>query len=290
METRKGTGPVKASEADMEELGSSLPEVEVPDVAPTTTEPEVEGDIGEVAKYLGEPPVKMEKLRDPPTIAYQHSPDLTDDEMTIIITGLRGHIPLYAIAAKIKCSRSWLGKKIKEDPYLAEAYQDSREAYVDNLEFQAKRLIDQGNAAMIMFGLERLGKHRGWGQTDEDENREDDSKLVIGAIPEDMLSDADKEIAEASKGVPIVDNDGKIVSSVGIGDPMKMEMELERERSGIPPAVPPTFIDGQHGDAASSVVVADSVSEAPYDDGQGDEAMMPADYVPGPWDTYVMDD
>lgn len=283
MATRKGSGPVKASEADMDELGSSLPEVEVPDSE--TTGPDVEGDIGEVAKYLGEPPVKMEKLRDPPTIAYQHSPDLTDDEMTIIIKGLRGHIPLYAIAAKIKCSRSWLGKKIKEDPYLAEAYQDSREAYVDNLEFQAKRLIDQGNAAMIMFGLERLGKHRGWGQTDEDENREDDSKLVIGAIPEEMLSDADKEIAEASQGVPIVDNDGKIVSSVGIGDPMKMEMELERERSGIPPAVPPTVVQDPNGEEQQGMVVAESVSGAPYADGQG-----AVEYVPGPWDSYVMDD
>ena len=273
----------KLSETDMSDIGVTMPDVDIPEESET---PEVEGDVGEVARYTDEPPPVMAKLKDPPPIFYNHPQDLSDKEIVIVVEGLRNHVPLYAIARKIKCSRSWLGNKIKADPYLAETFADAREAYVDNLEVQAKRLIDQGNAAMIMFGLERLGKHRGWGQTDEDENREDDSRLVIGAIPEGMLADADAEIEANSNGVPIVE-DGKIVSTVGVGDPMKMEMEQEKERSGIPPAVPPTIVPPSE-QSAEQPVEADSVSPAPYEDsGYGYGG---GEYVSGPWDNYTMDD
>lgn len=244
---------------------------------------EVEGDIGEVARYTGEPEPQKKVIGDLPDVFFKHPQTLSNEEMVIIADGLRHHIPLYAIAAKIKCGRNWLSRKIKEDEYLAEIWADSREAYIDNLEFQAKRLIDQGNPAMIMFGLERLGKSRGWGQHEEAENGEDDTKLVIGAIPEDMLSEANAEIEEKSKSVPVVDADGNLVSSIGIessvgpGDPLSMAIAQEREAAGIPPAVPPTVMPDP-GKAPGGSVDAASVSPPPYaDQGYGG-------FARGPWD------
>lgn len=131
-----------------------------------------------------------------PFAIFHHPSEFTEAEDAVIVNGLMASLPLYMIAAKLNCSRNLLSKHIKESKLLSEVWVDAQESFIDNVEWQAKRLIDSGNAAMIMFALERKGKDRGWGQKEEQEAEIDDSRIIIGEIPESEVAAADAKVKE----------------------------------------------------------------------------------------------
>ena len=131
-----------------------------------------------------------------PFAIFHHPSEFTEAEDAVIVNGLMASLPLYMIAAKLNCSRNLLSKHIKESKLLSEVLVDAQESFIDNVEWQAKRLIDSGNAAMIMFALERKGKDRGWGQKEEQEPEIDDSRIIIGEIPESEVAAADAKVKE----------------------------------------------------------------------------------------------
>lgn len=138
-----------------------------------------------------------------PFAIFHHPSEFTEAEDAVIVNGLMASLPLYMIAAKLNCSRNLLSKHIKESKLLSEVWVDAQESFIDNVEWQAKRLIDSGNAAMIMFALERKGKDRGWGQKDEQEGVLDDSRIIIGEIPESEVAAADAKVKELEKAAGV---------------------------------------------------------------------------------------
>lgn len=203
-----GGGVVEAVRKDREESGAKSPVI--PSGTPTNT--------------LGQP-----------FAIFRHTKEFTEAEDVVIVNGLLAHLPLYIIAEKLHCARHILSNHIKESPLLQKVWEDREESLLDHVEFQAKRLVDTGNPAMIMFWLERKGRSRGWAQDKIQEVAEDENRIVIGEIPENFVMDAEREIAEAKAAA-----DGKLsslelaerLSAKGeVPDPMKLavqESELQR--------------------------------------------------------------
>ena len=170
-----------------------------------------------------------------PFAIFRHSKEFTEAEDVVIVNGLLAHLPLYIIADKLHCARHILSNHIKESKLLQKVWEDREESLLDHVEFQAKRLVDSGNPAMIMFWLERKGKSRGWANDNAQEVPDDDSRIVIGEIPDNIVLDAEREIAEAKAAA-----DGKLsslevaqrLSSKGeVPNPMKLaiqEDEIQR--------------------------------------------------------------
>ena len=204
----EGSGVVEAVKRDRAESGAQDPKI--PANIPTN-------DLGQ------------------PFAIFRHSKEFTEAEDIVIVNGLLAQLPLYIIAEKLHCARHILSNHIKESKLLQKVWEDREESLLDHVEFQAKRLVDSGNPAMIMFWLERKGKSRGWVQDKIQEVPDDDNRIVIGEIPESVVMDAEREIAEAKAAA-----DGKLsslevaqrLSEKGAApDPMKMaiqESEVQR--------------------------------------------------------------
>ena len=159
---------------------------------------------------------------------------------------------------------------------LSEAWNDSKEAFVDLAEYQADRLIQAGNPAMVMFALERRGKDRGWSQQDTREVVEDDTRIVIGEIPEEDIAAAEKEIekidAKAAKKAEkaAVKTGVEVSGETGAGDPMEQAMSVE------PQIQPP------QQNHTPQLRPNSQSPEQPQQSTQYDQ--------PTPWDTPGMDD
>ena len=172
-----------------------------------------------------------------PFAIFHHPSEFTEAEDAVIVNGLMASLPLYMIAAKLNCSRNLLSKHIKESKLLSEVWVDAQESFIDNVEWQAKRLIDSGNAAMIMFALERKGKDRGWGQKDEQEVELDDSRIIIGEIPEAEVEAADAKVKELEKaagvdGASSPEGSAQVAGAAGSA--------VDREHAPAVPASAPT--------------------------------------------------
>lgn len=144
-------------------------------------------------KGKGEEMVQMERR---PNGLFNHPSDFTQEEDENIAKGLMAHLPLYVMAAKMNCCKRTLSNHIKETPWLAELLQQRDENILETAEYQAYRLADAGNPSMIMFILERKGKHRGWGVQDEGEGGDEEGGILMGLIPEEEIEDNAKHVAE----------------------------------------------------------------------------------------------
>ena len=217
-----------------------------------------------------------------PFALYKHPSEFTEQEDAVIVNGLLAQLPLYMIAEKLKCSRTLLSNHIKESKLLSQVAVDRNESFLDRVEWSALKLIESGNPAMIMFALERKGKDRGWGQNPVSEDDMDDTRIVIGEIPEDEVEAAEKKVKEieASEGVSGAGAsstpshaDGKAEDSErgGAGGasaklPSPMEMALMEE------AAKKAEEEAQRERDANTVNIPAEdvhVEPAPWDDGYG---------------------
>lgn len=163
----------------------------------------------------GDEMVQMERR---PEGIFNHPSDFTQAEDENIAKGLLAHLPLYVMATKMNCCKRVLSKHIKETPWLAELLQQRDENILETAEYQAYRLADAGNPSMIMFILERKGKHRGWGVQDEEMESGDDGGILMGLIPDEAIEDNAKHVEElhaqdmAERGVGVDDGGASSVS------------------------------------------------------------------------------
>ena len=75
---------------------------------------------------------------------------------------------LYAHAAKqLGISKQAIHKRIKNDPQIAEAYEDACEETLDLAEHELIKLIKAGNIRAIIFYLKMKGKKRGYTEKSE---------------------------------------------------------------------------------------------------------------------------
>ena len=193
-----------------------------------------------------------------PFAIFRHSSEFTEQEDAVIAHGLLAQLPVYIIADKLGCSRQLLARHIQESKLLSQVWVDRKESFLDNVEWQARKLIDSGNPAMIMFALQTIGKDRGWGQNQAADVDMDDTRIVIGEIPESEVEAAEKKVkeieSEFEKEKEKVADHVKEKSGVGDGggkipSPMEMALmedaakkaaeEVQREREANTVTVPP---------------------------------------------------
>lgn len=204
--------------------------------------------VNEERKEKGMEPLKKEG----PLAFLTHPKDLSEHELKVLVAGIMSHIPLYVIANKLRVSRNYLSTKIQEVPELTQIWNDSKEAFIDNAEFQAKRLIDSGNPAMIMFALERQGRNRGWGQNPVVQAGAENDKIFIGAIPEEEVANADAFVERQNAQVGLTEQ-----MKLGMDIPQAveeddgMEIETDHERVDVEPVryvrTSPAPYVAQHG-------------------------------------------
>lgn len=217
-----------------------------------------------------------------PFAIFHHPSEFTEEEDAVIANGLLANLPLYMIAAKLNCSRNLLSKHIKESKLLSEAYADGQESFIDNVEWQAKRLIDSGNAAMIMFALERKGKDRGWGQQPVQDVDMDDTRIVIGEIPEAEVEAAEAKVkeAEAEAGVtsPATDETGDKTQEGSKAEGQSPKPSPAAAQQKMPTPMELALMDEAAKEAARAVRDEGTVTippedvrvePAPWDDGYG---------------------
>lgn len=151
--------------------------------------------------------------------ALRHPSDFNEEEMEVISDSLRNMVPIHVIANHLHCSRKFLGEYINKHEELRELKAEQKENLYETAVFQADKLAKQGNASIIMFILERLGKDKGWSQTESsDGGGADEGRIVMGVIP-------DNEVAEANAFVASIA--GKEQNKVFESDPMKAEREAQ---------------------------------------------------------------
>lgn len=183
----------------------------------------------EAAKNIPQLPVA-------PNGIFRHPNTWTEEEDAIIARGIKAHLPLQVIGTKVNCERGTLSKHIKNTPELAALFEDAKEDFVDRAEYQIDRLMQAGNAAAVMFTLERMGRKRGWGQQEYIEQKGEDDIIQFTPIPESEIQRADS----IRKEMGAVEDDQVMVGQIPVeetkvfeSDPLKQEMVAEQAADDI---------------------------------------------------------
>lgn len=146
-----------------------------------------DGDVAAAASRIRQLPVR-------PMGLFQHPNDWTDEEINTIVDCLKANIPIYRIAKYVNCERHALSRLIEKRPELRQLKEEQRENIYQEAVFQADKLAKLGNASIIMFILERLGK-KVWSQQQMDDDEKTESgRIVMGIIPPEDVKAADEKV------------------------------------------------------------------------------------------------
>lgn len=193
-----------------------------------------------------------------PNGIFRHPDDWTEEEMNFIVDCLKQHIPLYTIANMVHCERHTLGKLVEKTPYLKELMENKYDDMLEELEYQFDKAVKGGNTALIIHGLNTLGRRRGgvWSTADQQESGgEEESRIVMGLIP-------DEEVAKAEEEVKRVREEGEKEMQKGGVDPMQMAIVQETVKEEVAKQVEAMKPEAIEADAVE-------VSSPPYDEGGG---------------------
>lgn len=163
---------------------------------------------------------RMPNLR--PNGIFQHPNDWTDEEIAFIADSLKMNVPLYTIANMVHCERHTLSRLVKSRPELQQLMDDKYENLLDEAEYQADRLMKAGNASIVIHVLQTLGRKRGWAEDGQSGGGADDSRVVMGLIPEAEVEKAETETKERQKDMTL----SKI-------DPMQMALTEETVKAAV---------------------------------------------------------
>lgn len=141
------------------------------------------------------PERKWKKFRD----LYRYQLSEVDHEF--IMEQLAKHKPITFIADRIGCSQKALREYIHKTPLLQEAYTNHKDAMDDLCEVRLFEKINQGDLGAIMFYMPRQMRHRGYGDHQVIESREEQPRVIIGRIdvsPEEKAQEAQEAPQDAS--------------------------------------------------------------------------------------------
>lgn len=158
-------------------------------------------------------PIEVEEIQDPehleklkeaarvaPTVVWRHPSKFNSYEDKIIAAALLTRQPIYKICETIRCSRSTLLKHIEEDDDLRMIREDVKGMECDRIEEGIEELVDMRHPGVLMWKAEKLLPHK-YGK-DRAVEEEDDSRIVLGIIPEEELVAADRLLEEAASKPP----------------------------------------------------------------------------------------
>lgn len=138
-----------------------------------------------------------------PNGIFRHPPDWTEEEIAFIADCLKQNIPIYTIANMVHCEKHTLSAMIAKNPDLCRLKLEKFDNMLSEAEYQADRLVKQGNASLVMYVLQTLGRKHGWTTEDAQEGTKDgESRIVMGIIPEEDVQKAEAEISEVRKNDP----------------------------------------------------------------------------------------
>lgn len=130
-----------------------------------------------------------------PNGIFRHPADWTDEEIAFIADCLKQNIPIYTIANMVHCEKHTLSTMISKNPELNRLKVEKYENLLDEAEYQADRLMKQGNSSLVIYVLQTLGRKRGW--TTEDAGgggKDEDSRIVMGLISEEEVKKAEEDV------------------------------------------------------------------------------------------------
>lgn len=206
---------------------------------------------------------------------FKHPPDWTEEELNYIADCLKLNIPIYTIAGMVHCERKTLSQLIHRTPMLRQLKEEQHENMLDEAEYQADRLMKAGNSSMVMFVLQTLGKKRGW-TTEEavEANGEEQSRIIMGCIPEAEVAAADKMIQDVREGRDpkaerIVNGEESEqtkpkTGGVGMINPMEMAIIEDKVKEEVAIAVEaskPKAIDADSYSVSEPPYANDNISE-----------------------------
>lgn len=146
-----------------------------------------------VAEAVG----RLPRLPRRPNGIFKHPNDWTEEEINVIVDALKMNVPVYTIANLVHCERHTLSKLIAETPELRQLKEEQQENLYEEAIYQADRLAKAGNASIVMFILERLGKNKGWNQVETaQESGGEEGRIVMGVIPDNEVEAADAIVKE----------------------------------------------------------------------------------------------
>lgn len=132
---------------------------------------------------------------------FKHPPEWTQEEKDFIADALKMNLPIHTIAGMVRCERHTLSSLIEKTPELRQLREEKYDNMLDTAEYQADRLMQAGNASMVMFVLQTMGRKRGWSSEDQPgEEGDAESRIVMGLIPEEEVSKADAVVKETKAG------------------------------------------------------------------------------------------
>lgn len=138
-----------------------------------------------------------------PNGIFRHPADWTQEEIDFIADCLKQNIPIYTIANMVHCEKHTLSTMIAKNPELNQLKLEKYENLLDEAEYQADRLMKQGNSSLVIYVLQTLGRKRGWSSDGAgDGDKDDGSRIVMGVIPDEDVKQAEAKIEEIRKADP----------------------------------------------------------------------------------------
>ena len=138
-----------------------------------------------------------------PNGIFRHPSDWTEEEVAFIADCLKQNIPIYTIANMVHCEKHTLSTMIAKNPELNQLKLEKYENLLDEAEYQADRLMKQGNSSLVIYVLQTLGRKRGWTTEDTGNGGKDEgSRIVMGLIPDEDVEKAENTIREVKKNDP----------------------------------------------------------------------------------------
>jgi len=188
-----------AKEREAEYLGKHGGEYPQGDLA--TMEAEVlSPEEAKIAKEISEKAAMV------PEVRFNKRPlnrPFNDDELKLIAAALRSRTALYRIADVLRCSYGKIKKEIERNEVLRELAMEQVFREKEETEEAIDDCIKARVPAVVMWKAEKLMPEK-YG-TQQNLDNEDDTRLVIGAIPEAALVEADEILEQANEqGVPEV--------------------------------------------------------------------------------------
>lgn len=158
-----------------------------------------------------------------PEVRWRPKGAYSDDEIKIIAAALMSRMPLYKVAASLKCTLVRVMNAVNSIPSLKSIAEDQKIQEKMMAQEAVDDCLKARVPAVVMWHAQHVLPEKYGDQVNID--NEDDTRIVIGAIDEDMVAEAEAEVAAASNTVP----DG---GGVAILDAMDQERAAEDAAAG----------------------------------------------------------
>ena len=170
-----------------------------------------------------------------PEVRFRHSSTFTDQEDKIIAAGIVSGVALYKVAQSIHCSYQTMKEHIEKTPALLDLLKEEILREQQDLEEAIRDCVKARVPAVLMWKAERILPEKYGAERRPEE--EDDTRIVIGAIPEDEIKEGDKILSEAANLDPSKELGAVAEALLGDGggsrdDALAGEMERELVRAG----------------------------------------------------------